>query len=295
MTKIVVAFFICFLALLQVQSSWQKLPEGVTAIKGTRSEKEGREYLQNTTEKTSGRIFFGLPATDGQFPYYVLLLLYGALLPFTCGGTLLSPSWTLTAAQCFPVPTVTEVQLFAGSANRLAMPVFAHGQGYAKHPKYTLLPLENDVGLLLHATAIFPSATVGYLGLPSVFIGNTCPFTLSGLVTMGFGITPLDLAPSYLSYVSLTTTNQISCWLTDLQPFDFTKFCAKNLLGGSICLGDSGGPAVLTSFIGSGTLIGVASFPMPLVCLPNPTSVFTRVASYNDWIASYTGSQIKWF
>lgn len=299
MSKIVsVSFLICFVALMQVQSSFQVKNDGLIKIKETRSENEGREYLANTTQEASTRIFFGAPAADGQFPYFALLLFYGVGGTFTCGGTIISQTWTLTSAQCFPIKGVLAVTLFAGSIDRLAMPVVRSGISYVQHPQFTFIPLANDVALIQLNIPINPTSNPGVaiLGLPSLLQSVFYPYMFSSLVTMGFGDVDdqSHLVPRFLTYIQLTTTDQLTCWYADSQYFDFSKFCAKNSFAGSICPGDNGSPAVLTSLIGGGSFVGVASFASPPICTPDTTNVFSKVSSYNSWISTYTGISINW-
>lgn len=44
-------------------------------------------------ESRGGRIINGSPASPGQFPYHVLLVIDGA---WWCGGSIIKPNWILT-------------------------------------------------------------------------------------------------------------------------------------------------------------------------------------------------------
>lgn len=63
---------------------------------------------------------------------------------------------------------------------------------------------------------------------------------------------------------------------------DITMVCAGEPLGGrDVCIGDSGGPLILT---GSSTIVGTVSYGNPCA-LPDFPTVYANVAHFRDFIA----------
>lgn len=99
----------------------------------------------------NSRIIGGAEARKGQFPYMVALILglpnYGQSF---CGGSIISPSFVLTAAHC--LEEVIQVNVLAGIHNIFTdTPVYNHAvfpNRIRMHPEYNSTTLQNDIGLL---------------------------------------------------------------------------------------------------------------------------------------------------
>lgn len=82
---------------------------------------------------------------------------------------------------------------------------------------------------------------------------------------------------------TLLEYNQLSN-LPSLRALTDTQMCAVNLIERSdACQGDSGGPVFLNDFrSGVSTIVGIVSFGVS--CGTELPGVYTRIASYMDWI-----------
>lgn len=67
-----------------------------------------------------------------------------------------------------------------------------------------------------------------------------------------------------------------------------SNVCTNADRGKSTCGGDSGGPLVL-EYAGDRFQIGIVSYGAAAGCEKGYPSVFTRVASFLDWISTNTG------
>lgn len=104
------------------------------------------------------RIVGGQTATPGQFPYMVSLRRSSRMKDNTvwrhfCGGSIISPSWVISAAHCQLVGP-SALRLFVGAHH-----VFNDGTGYTvnqtiNHPAYNPRNYRNDIALLETITPI---------------------------------------------------------------------------------------------------------------------------------------------
>lgn len=129
-------------------------------------------------------------------------------------------------------------------------------------------------------------------GVTPAKLARTTTRVAPGWRVYGWGLTSTDALQG--SDVMLTTsvddrTTEMAEMLDDpmermyaaygLSPYGVTR---------TTCFGDSGGPLV----DGNGTVIGVTSFSMELVCETAEPTVYTKVASYRSWITRNSSRMI---
>ncbi|XP_055633815.1 transmembrane protease serine 9-like [Toxorhynchites rutilus septentrionalis] len=231
-------------------------------------------------EPISKRIVGGIDAETGEFTYQ-LSLRRNRL--HSCGASLISDHWALSAAHCtFPLPNVEIISLWGGSVNRID-----GGQIYAvefivNHPSYDNWNLVYDVSVLrtarpMHGLYMNPiELDVVGTNYP---VGTRAIFSGWGLVT-----TPGSL-PLMLQKVDVPLIDNNTCrlywpadWITD------EMLCASEP-GRDTCNGDSGSPLVV-----NGRQVGIASWGSNN-CQGNQPGIYTRIADpqIRSWITNVTG------
>lgn len=254
-------------------------------------EEISREFIKSKLEDIrNGRVVFGISAKTNQFPYFGYSVLYRATSTILCGCSLISATWTVTAAHC--LRDVAGGQIYFGSIDSQAMPVSQSIRSYVKHPNYDPNTVANDIGVAQLYGAVSFSTNIKPIQLPTrAQVGKI--FTNVTLTTSGFGLTATGSLPRYLLYTSIKGMAYNECksahWV-----FTNTMICGKSAFstGSSVCSGDSGGPLVDSSS-GVTRLVGVNSYVQTSTCI-NDIQGFTRVDSYLDWISSHSKVYINW-
>ncbi|XP_066544853.1 elastase-1-like [Amia ocellicauda] len=208
----------------------------------------------------------------------------------TCGGTLISPTFVMTAAHCILNPQGTNYRVALGDYNLFeyeGSEIFIPVKKIVLHPKWTG-DLGNgfDIALLMLASPAYDNGFIEMANLPafdqSLPHGFPCYITGWGLTQSG-GSVPAILQEAVLPVVqhSVCSSNE---WWGGLAKKSMICAGGDGYLAG--CQGDSGGP--LSCFTdGTWKVYGVVSYGPAGMCntYRKPT-VFTRVSSYVDWIFS---------
>ncbi|CAF3023785.1 unnamed protein product [Rotaria sp. Silwood2] len=226
----------------------------------------------------------------------------GNISTHCCGGTILNDSYILTAAHC--VETIDALSLSAGNVT-IAAGIYRRSQQCQTirkvdqliiHPNWTRYTngLRHDIAIL-HLTEPLDLDTnllITRTCLPSRLnstndITNYPPSNIS-LVVIGWGFLGCFncTTPDIIQQATLLSMhyNHSTC-ATSINHIK-TQFCAGVYEGGKgPCIGDSGGP--ILRWIGNRwEQVGIVSYAMYGCALANYSTVFTRIAAYNDWIES---------
>lgn len=251
------------------------------------------------------QIVGGSFASDGQFPWTAFLVRKGESrsLGFSCGASVLSRSWVLTAGHCvldyedqYPGPyvgpgyfdVVTGSRTLSGSGGqRLAV------AGVYPHPSYDPNTNDDDVALLRLArpTSSPEIAVIGTSSAERALDDAGTDATVIGWGTTTSGGTVSDA----LRYVQVPVQSDATCGgayypgLTDpdgylLEYHASNMICAGPMAGGKdSCQGDSGGPLAVQAPDSTWRLIGAVSFGY-LCAEPGFPGVYHRLTATSSWV-----------
>ncbi|XP_048042858.1 transmembrane protease serine 13b [Megalobrama amblycephala] len=193
----------------------------------------------------STRIIGGNAAADGQWPWQASLHFKGS---HTCGGTLLTQDFIITAAHCFPKENPSyqlpsNWKVYIGLVSQLQLPIPYFVKQIILHEKYDPVTKNNDIALLkLNKQA----SNIQPICLP-VFGQTFSP--AQQCYTTGFGVTRqgADSSSTSLMEVKVDLIDSSVCNSLTVYNGQITENmqCAGDLMGGKdSCQGDSGGPLV---------------------------------------------------
>lgn len=228
----------------------------------------------------------GNTATDGEFPFLVRLYVNIGNSTYLCGGSLLSPTWVITAAHCLDGAAASGVSIRAGSNQKSSGGEIVGARQLYMHPSYNRSTFDNDIALINLSAAVTAPKTGSISRLSDNEIsampdGSTVWVAGWGTTASGGNTSENLLKVSVnVSYATSCAANSNYSEVWDLTD---NMICAGVPTGGKdACQGDSGGP--LFRYDNNGIwLAGIVSWGYGCALSSYP-GVYARVANYDTWI-----------
>lgn len=228
------------------------------------------------------RIIGGTPAAPGAWPSQVGLLSSGVADNYQaqfCGGTVIDPSWILTAAHCLEDEVAGGVDVLTGTQSLAAGGVRHRAAELRMFSKYNPDTYDYDFGLIrLSNPTDAPLQTLA--GQSSATPAGTMATTTGwGNMTSGGNNFPYDLYQ--VSVPVLSNTQCANAGYHDAITARMICAGASPYLTKDSCQGDSGGPLVVFRG-GRWVQVGITSWGDR--CAAGAPGVYSRVAAQSDWI-----------
>jgi trypsin len=227
------------------------------------------------------RIVNGTPAEISDYPWQVALSISSPDGTFLCGGSIIAPTWLLTAAHCFgSSPRSATVRAKAGVANYRTSGIWLDGERVFVHNRYNAQTQENDIALV-RLPGPAPGIKIDLADAATMVPANATLEVTGWGVTAEGGESSDTLMVAKVPYVENATCNAATAYNGTVKD---GMICAGYPGGGTdACQGDSGGPLIWRRPNSSPVLVGVVSFGEGCA-RKNKYGIYTRVSAFRDWI-----------
>lgn len=244
------------------------------------------------------RIYGGTAAKNSSYPDYVLIRVIG---DSTCGGTVISAKWVLTAAHCVTYERNNKVALpqnikvyiapelkkdFLSDSTIILFDKKIYAKNVIRHFGYDSTSSSNDIALI----ELQESASV----VPTVLNDSSAGLVGSNAKIVGLGEDFFGdvISKRKIQVATVPVVDSQVCKNAYWGGVPDTVICAGKWgyswqTSSGPCSGDSGGPLYIEK---SGTRIqaGVTSFGPASNCGRAYPSGYTDISQYKAWITQYS-------
>ncbi|MBS1848381.1 MAG: trypsin-like serine protease, partial [Actinobacteria bacterium] len=235
-----------------------------------------------TLPAPSPKIVGGAPAAPGSWPSMVALVHSSNANNYQaqfCGGTVIDPSWILTAAHCIVNETPGSINVLVGTQSLTSGGVRLPVAELRAFPGYNATTFDGDYGLIRLATPTSaPLQAFTAQGVDPA-PGTQATVTGWGDLAAGAGNYPTSLNQATVPIISNTTCAEAGYF----SQITGQMICAGQSPYKSVdtCDGDSGGP-LLVSQGGRWVEVGITSWGDG--CAEGAPGVYTRISAQSNWI-----------
>ncbi|XP_017482029.1 PREDICTED: trypsin-1 [Rhagoletis zephyria] len=226
------------------------------------------------------RIIGGQYALSGQFPHQVSLQLRGR---HHCGGSLISPSWIITAAHCTYGQNPSQIRAVVGTTDLLA----GDGKSFnianiIIHPQYNPKTQDYDLSLIQLTELVPLDDNIGTIALADMETNHAADTVAT---ISGFGAINGNLEmPTRLKYAEVQLWSRDFCNPQNIPGITDRMVCAGHPSGQvGACQGDSGGPLTVDN-----KLFGVVSWGFGCGARGKP-AMYTYIGALRSWIKQNSG------
>ncbi|XP_015181463.1 PREDICTED: trypsin-7-like [Polistes dominula] len=226
-----------------------------------------------------GRIVGGRQTSIYQHPYQVSIRYNERHI---CGGAIISKEWIITAAHCVKGSYAGFISIKAGVSDLNKVGTVLRAKKILIHGFYNPSNSDYDIALIRLEKPLRFDFNIRPVLLPTIadqyVAGSNADVTGWGVLRKN-GVVTNKLREVRVPIVS----NSYCSYLYKSRAITSRMLCAGyvNIGGKDACQGDSGGPLVQ-----QGILIGIVSWGYGCA-EPAYPGVYTRVAAFRSWIATY--------